>query len=495
MTQSMYLRTEELPLESLTPFPGNAKRGAVDRIRESLKEHGQYRALVVRHTPDGAFVVLAGNHTLLALKAEGVPQARCELIACDDSTARKINLIDNRAADLGTWDEDALAELLAALDGDLTGTGWDPDDIEDPLGSIAGSDGGIELGSPMDDIEDSPPVPEITGPPVTRPGDVWELGPHKIMCGDCRNGDDVSALLAGAVINLAFTSPPYAKQRDYDEASGFKSVPPDEYVDWFAPVAANVAEHLAADGSWFVNIKATPGDGSDWLDTPLYAFDLVTSHVRKWGWHFATEFCWERNGVPKNVTRRFKNQFEPVYQFARSDWKMRPDAVRHASNDVPVPGGPGTGDSNWKNAQGGDTNAGSISFGGSRHRDRMSDHQGESGGSLLDGNQRGASPGLAYPGNRLPTFSGSHTATGHTAAFPVGLPQWFIRAYTDPGDVVYDPFMGSGSTLLAADREGRTGYGMEISPKYCDVICWRYQQVTGVAPVRNGEPHDFSDGS
>lgn len=129
MTQSMYLRTEELPLESLTPFPGNAKRGAVDRIRESLKEHGQYRALVVRHTPDGAFVVLAGNHTLLALKAEGVPQARCELIACDDVSARKINIADNRLPELGGYDDDALAELLAALDGDLTGTGWGVDDL------------------------------------------------------------------------------------------------------------------------------------------------------------------------------------------------------------------------------------------------------------------------------------------------------------------------------------------------------------------------------
>lgn len=115
MTQSMYLRTEELPLESLTPFPGNAKRGAVDRIRESLKEHGQYRALVVWHTPDGAFVVLAGNHTLLALKAEGVPQARCELIACDDSTARKINIADNRLPKPGAFVA-GLSKLPRVLD-------------------------------------------------------------------------------------------------------------------------------------------------------------------------------------------------------------------------------------------------------------------------------------------------------------------------------------------------------------------------------------------
>ncbi len=87
--------------------------------------------------------------------------------------------------------------------------------------------------------------------------------------------------------------------------------------------------------------------------------------------------------------------------------------------------------------------------------------------------------GMAYPGNRLPTFSGSHEATGHTAAFPVGLPEFFIKAYTDEGDAVFDPFMGSGSTLIAAEKNGRIGYGTEISPAYCDVIVRRWQDFTG----------------
>jgi DNA modification methylase len=89
------------------------------------------------------------------------------------------------------------------------------------------------------------------------------------------------------------------------------------------------------------------------------------------------------------------------------------------------------------------------------------------------------SEGLAYPGNRLPTFAGSHEATGHTAAFPVGLPGWFIRAYSDEGDNVFDPFCGSGSTLIAAEREHRIGYGVEISPGYCDVIVARWERLTG----------------
>jgi len=87
--------------------------------------------------------------------------------------------------------------------------------------------------------------------------------------------------------------------------------------------------------------------------------------------------------------------------------------------------------------------------------------------------------GLAYPGNRLPTFSESHSPLGHAAAFPVGLPEFFCKAYTDPGDVVFDPFCGSGSTIIAAEITGRRGMGSEISPAYCDIIVARWENYTG----------------
>jgi DNA modification methylase len=98
--------------------------------------------------------------------------------------------------------------------------------------------------------------------------------------------------------------------------------------------------------------------------------------------------------------------------------------------------------------------------------------------------------GQAYPGNRLPTFAGTHEAVGHAAAYPVGLPAFLTRLYTDAGDVVYDPFCGSGSTLLAARHTGRIGYGIELSPAYCDMICRRWHRATGDIPTRpDGTPH------
>ncbi|MFD8226933.1 ParB N-terminal domain-containing protein [Streptomyces massasporeus] len=142
--------TERVPLEDLTPFEGNARRGNVETILDSLRANGQYKPLVVRRQGE-TLTVLAGNHTLLAmLRHEEDDRAGCRdwelstdrpcqvcievdaedptalahLIECDDSTATRINLVDNKAADDGGYDDEALAALLASLDDDLVGTGY-----------------------------------------------------------------------------------------------------------------------------------------------------------------------------------------------------------------------------------------------------------------------------------------------------------------------------------------------------------------------------------
>lgn len=448
-----------VPVASLKPYGRNPRQGDVGAIVKSLERHGQYRPIVVNARTSE---VLAGNHTLMAARQLGWQEIAATFVDVDDDTAARIVLVDNRSNDLAAYDDHALVELLQSLP-DLDGTGFDGDALDELLAGFALS---------ADASTPSPDPLEPPDDPRTQPGDVYTLGNHRLMCGDSRDADHVARLLADTQINLAVTSPPYADRREYDQSSGFRPIPPAEYVEWFAPIAANVAKHLADDGSWFVNIK--PGVTPDGLDTELYVLDLVIAHVREWGWHFATEFCWERNGVPKSVTRRFKNQFEPVYQFTRGDWKMRPDDVRHASANVPVPGGPGVGDTSWGGAQGGN----GAMFGARKRRrgtsQAITDVQGQShdAGEYIKA-------GLAYPGNRLPTFASTHEATGHTAAYPVGLPEFFIRAYTDHGDAVYDPFMGSGSTMLAAENTDRIAFGMEISPAYCDVIVDRWERHTG----------------
>ncbi|UQA95640.1 hypothetical protein [Streptomyces halobius] len=181
MSQATYVRTDTIPLTQLTPFPGNAKRGDVGAILNSLCRNGQYRSLVVRSVEPDRYVILTGNHTTQALAAHGPgdcgltvkvgeeerpcgvcgnqpwdPVARCEVVQCDEGTARRINLVDNRAADLGTYDEQALAELIAGLDDDLGGTGYTDEDLADLLTAIE------EAAD-----EEEPPAPAGTGPAAT----------------------------------------------------------------------------------------------------------------------------------------------------------------------------------------------------------------------------------------------------------------------------------------------------------------------------------------
>lgn len=131
MTASQYLETVTLPLDDLTPFPGNAWHGDADRIAESITENGQYRPLVVRRMDDGSHVVLAGNHTLAALKLLGRDSSLCGVLSCSDETAVKINLADNKLPAYGSYDDSALMELLKTVGDDFTGTGYDPDELDD----------------------------------------------------------------------------------------------------------------------------------------------------------------------------------------------------------------------------------------------------------------------------------------------------------------------------------------------------------------------------
>jgi len=438
-----YSAVKRVAIDELVPDPNNARKHSPENLRaiaESLKDLGQYRPAIVNARNNQ---VVVGNGMLEAARSIGWQSLEVRFVELTDEQQRKLSIVDNRTAEVGVaWDEELLAAQLADLHGDNPDLA-DALLLDELLKVVDGATEHVEFEAGQGDNE----VPEPPENPITQPGDLWLLGKHRLLCGDCRDANAWKRLLSGKQINVCMTSPPYASQRKYDESSGFKPIKPDDYVAWWEPLQACVKANLTADGSFFVNIKPS----AEGLDTELYVFDLVCTMARKWGWHFATEFCWQRTGIPQQVVRRFKNQFEPVYQFTIAEWKFRPEAVRHASDNVPIAQGPGAGDTNAAKRQG-----------------RL---------SAVEGNE--VAPGLAYPGNRLPTFAETHEALGHSAAFPVGLPSFFIRAFSDESDNIADPFLGSGTTLIAAEQLGRKCYGMEISPAYCDVIVRRWEKLTG----------------
>ena len=206
-----------------------------------------------------------------------------------------------------------------------------------------------------------------------------------------------------------------------------------------------MASVLAPDGSWFVNIKEHCDDGQ----RSLYVKDLTIAHARRWGWRFVDEFCWRntRNGTPGVWPNRFKNAFEPTFHFSKSsDIRFRPIAVSAQSE---------------------------LSF----TYDKANGTSKTNG--ILLGKHAVGERGLARPSNVLDIAPSSDSL--HGAAFPVALPAFFIKAFSDPGDTIMDPFCGSGTTIVAAHKEGRRGFGVELSPAYCAVILERLSAL-GLEP-------------
>jgi DNA modification methylase len=438
------LRKLAIAIEELHPDPANARKHNqknLDAIKASLHAYGQRKPIVVQRQ---GMIVRAGNGTLDAAKALGWTHLAAVVIDEDNATASQFAIADNRTGELAEWDTETLATLLDGMDDETRDLlAFDEKDMQAMLDGLQPEQ--------IETTEDEPPpLPEK---PTTKAGDIITMGDHRLMCGDCRKPEDMAALMMGATINVAFTSPPYASQRKYDESSGFKPIHPDEFVEWFDAVQSGVRGCLAGDGSWFVNIKEHCEDGQ----RSLYVKDLTIAHVRQWGWAFIDEFAWTKSGVPGKWPNRFKNAWEPVFHFAAtSTVKLLHDNVSYASKDL-------------------------IDY----HPDNKKTH---SGFISSGGGDNGRRDGMALPSNVLEIHnSAKQTDTGavkHDATFPVALPSFFIKAYSDEGDSIFDPFMGSGTTLIAAEQLGRKCYGMEISPAYCDVIVKRWENLTGKQATR-----------
>jgi len=375
---------------------------------------------------------------------------RDDIASAADPKAQRLSLAANRVAELdlswdveiiGGFDAATLADLWTPAEISTLGQQWadaeaagDDTDAADAEADTVAEDAGAQLDK----------AAELQQKWQVQTGDVWAIGPHRLICGDCREAETWSRVLAGSKVNGVFTSPPYAEQRK----AQYGGVPAAKYVAWWEAVQDNVQAVLAADGSFFVNIKPHCADG----ERVLYVFDLVLAMQRKWGWRFVDELTWVHQNIPGAWPNRFRNGFEPIYHFARdSRLYFDPHAVAKPSESVPH--GPGgmqkSDDGRWR---------------------------------LASKTQREASDGLALPDNVL-RISGVSAAVSHAAPFPIGLPEFFVRAYSRRADVWCDPFCGSGTTLVAAHKQQRIGYGIEQLPTYCAVILERLADL-GLTPQR-----------
>lgn len=185
---------ERVAVSALETFPGNPRRGDLAAIKGSLEINGQYRPIVVNRL---SMEVLAGNHTLLAAKELGWEEIAVTLVDADPELARRIVLADNRTNDLASYDSGALAELLSELE-DFEGSGYEQEDLDELLDELNRST----------DQEEAPPPPR-PAKPKTKAGDLYELGRHRLLCGDARDPDAYQRLLGDERIDMVWTDPPY----------------------------------------------------------------------------------------------------------------------------------------------------------------------------------------------------------------------------------------------------------------------------------------------
>ncbi|HEV2399573.1 MAG TPA: site-specific DNA-methyltransferase [Candidatus Sulfotelmatobacter sp.] len=234
-------------------------------------------------------------------------------------------------------------------------------------------------------------------------------------------------------VDLVITSPPYAERRK----KAYGGTPADQYVEWFLPIAAELLRVLKPTGSFVLNIKEGVHEG----ERQTYVYELVL-RLRKQGWLFVDEFIWHKtNPFPTGNRNRLKDGFERCYHFAKTKkFKFFPNEVRTKST------------SKWA----GDN---------ARRKNQGAHHTRNLSGMNMSKRVVGD---LVRPSNVLTMPASSLNGIGHPAVFPLGLPEFFIRLMTEPGDTVLDPFMGSGTTALATRKLDRRYEGVEVVQPYLE---------------------------
>jgi DNA modification methylase len=395
-------KIEQWPTAKLVPYARNARTHSdaqVAQIAASIVEFGFTNPILAGS--DG--VIVAGHGRLAAAQKLGL--AVVPVVVLDHLTPtqrRALVIADNRIAENAAWDDDLLRVELDALQEegfDLDITGFDAD----ALAELMAGDEPINDGQTDEDA-----VPEVGETPVSRPGDVWQLGPHRLLCGDATVATSYEALLDGEPVDMVFTDPPYNvnyansakdKMRGKDRAILNDNLG-DGFYDFLLAALTPTVAHCR--GGIYVAMSSSE------LDTLQAAF-------RAAGGKWSTFIIWAKNTFTLGRAD-YQRQYEPILY----GWPE--GAQRHWCGDRDQ------GDVwNIKKPQKNDL---------------------------------------------------------HPTMKPVELVERALRNSSRPGNVVLDPFGGSGTTLIAAEKSGRVARLIELDPKYADVIVRRWEDYTGKKATR-----------
>ena len=405
------MKYDEWPIDQVRPYAKNPRRipqAAIDKVACSIAEYGWQQPIVV----DGAGIIIAGHVRLLAARKLGLTDVPVQVAdSLTPAQVRGYRLMDNRSNQETDWFPALLKNEIVELDAakfSLNFTGFERREIDELL-----------VNPELEEQADS--GPGGSSKIITKLGEMWQCGPHRVLCGDATDAECVSRVLGEAQPLLMVTDAPFSVEYfpEWREEAGLGApvqvgtVQNDDRVDWTAAY------------------KLFRGDVIYLWHAGLHAAEVQIS-LEAAGFEIRSQVIWAKQHFV--ISRGMMHwQHEPcwvaVRKGRRSHWR-----------------GDRTQSTLWSVAN-------LNPFGGNTEEAR----------------------------------------TGHGTQKPIELMRRPIINHTERGDIIYDPFLGSGSTLQAAELTGRVCYGLDIDPKYVDVIVRRWQDLTGRPATLEGDGRSFDE--
>ncbi len=398
------------PIERLRPYARNAKMHGPDQVARIAASMARFGWTVPCMVGDDGELI-AGHGRVLAATELGLSEVPViRLGHLDEAERRAYRIADNKLTELGDWDEALLRDEVAGLlaeDFDLSLLGFAEDELEallqDPeFGENAGAEGEDE-------------VPEPPADPVSVPGDLWRLGPHRLICGDSTSADDVGKLLGDVRPLLMVTDPPYGVEYDpaWRNATG-------------AAKTKRTGKVLNDDrADWREAWALFPGDVAYVWHGALHATTVADSLIAA-GFDIRSQIIWAKDRLV----------------LSRGDYHWQHEPCWYAVKK--------RGKGHWA----GDRKQTTLWQIANKDQD---------------------------------------AETVHGTQKPVECMRRPILNNSSPGQAIYEPFMGSGTTLIAAQTTGRVCYGIELNPAYVDVAIARWQNLAGQPAVLDGTGQTFAD--
>ena len=403
MTNQPTMEIKELPLKELKPAAYNPRKKLkkgdkeYEKIKQSLLKFGYVDPILVNED----LTVIGGHQRLTVLKDLDYETAKCVIVKLSKEDEKALNIALNKIT--GQWDEALLADLLLDLqesDFNLDLTGFEPPEIDDILSNVHDK----ELSEDEFDVEE-----ELKKPTLSRHGDIWQLGKHRVICGDSTKAETYKQLLDDRKANLVVTDPPY--NVDVEETAGKilnDNMSDGDFYQFLLSMFTQVENHMEDDASIYVFHSDTEGLN-------------FRKAFKDAGFYLSGCCIWKKNSLVLGRSP-YQWQHEPCLY----GWKKK-------------------GKHQW----------------------------------FSDRKQ-----------TTIWEYDRPKSSRDHPTMKPIQLMAYPIQNSSMRGTIVLDPFLGSGSTLIAADQTGRVCYGIELDEKFVDVIVKRYIEVTGDTEVTVQRNHE-----